>query len=97
MVTLDGLCAARGVTPDWIRMDVQGAEFDVLRGAMEVIRAGRGRLRWIVEMHPVEWPLFGVEARSVVALLAQMGLHVENLRPGAVDFDEGDHALLTDL
>ena len=33
VVTIDGICAALGRPPDWIRMDVQGLEFDVLAGA----------------------------------------------------------------
>ena len=38
VVTLDDVCASEQLTPTFIRMDVQGAEWHVLRGARETIR-----------------------------------------------------------
>ena len=94
VVTLDETCARLNVVPDVIRMDVQGAEFHALQGAREIIRAGRGRLRVVVEMHPDEWPLFGVDLAAGQAILSSLGLTAEAIEPGLGCFGQGDHALL---
>ena len=55
VVTIDEMCDVIGCTPDWIRMDVQGVELDVLRGASRTLNSAP-RLRIVAEMHPREWP-----------------------------------------
>lgn len=47
-VTVDSLCRRFGI-PDLVKIDVEGAESQVLEGACEC--ASQGRTRWIVEMH----------------------------------------------
>ena len=44
-------------------MDVQGAEWHVLRGARETIRRAGPDLVIVAEMHPQCWPGFGVDAQ----------------------------------
>jgi len=41
LITLDDYCATSGVLPDFIKLDVDGYEFSVLKGAEKVIRAKR--------------------------------------------------------
>jgi FkbM family methyltransferase len=94
-VTLDGVCAERGLQPTWIRMDVQGAEFDVLWGARETLRRGRGRMRVVAEMHPSSWPAFGLAPDRVPGVLAELGLEARSLVPGHDPFEQDAHAELT--
>lgn len=51
-VTLDAICDAFGVLPDLVKIDVEGAERDVLCGFRK--GAGHGRTRFLVEMHSNE-------------------------------------------
>jgi FkbM family methyltransferase len=48
-VTLDALCENFNVTPDFIKLDVEGAEHSVLKGSK--CCAAKARTRYLVEMH----------------------------------------------
>jgi FkbM family methyltransferase len=65
VTTLDEYCAANGVTPDWILIDTEGVELDVLRGAVRTIGASRAPV--VVEMHAPLWdnPETGAAIRSL--------------------------------
>lgn len=93
VVTIDDMCDVIGRPPDWIRMDVQGLEFDVLRGARRTLRAA-SRLRIVAEMHPQEWPEHGVTRGDVPDLLAGLGLRARSLTGAADPFTQDAHALL---
>jgi FkbM family methyltransferase len=69
VTTIDEFCAREHVTPDFIKIDVEGAELDVLRGARETIRRTRGRLALFVEMHPSIWRRSGSSSVDVRAEL----------------------------
>jgi FkbM family methyltransferase len=56
--TLDAFCHGRQLQPAVIKVDVEGAELHVLRGAREAC-ADPG-VRVFVEFHPSAWPSFGV-------------------------------------
>jgi FkbM family methyltransferase len=55
IVSLDEYCAAKRVSPDWLVIDVEGFEFEVLRGARETILKRRSGLSILVEIHPYLW------------------------------------------
>jgi FkbM family methyltransferase len=48
-VALDDFCAVRRLEPDVVKVDVEGAEASVLRGARELLRGRRARL--FLEVH----------------------------------------------
>jgi FkbM family methyltransferase len=81
VISIDTFCAAEQIAPDFIKVDVEGAELDVLRGARETIRRGRGRLALFVEMHPSVWPTIGVTKADVLAELGAQGLVAASLMP----------------
>ena len=44
VTTVDAFCSERGITPDFIKMDIEGSEYDALRGAEQTIRRCKPRL-----------------------------------------------------
>lgn len=48
-ITIDTVCANFGLTPDLMKIDVEGAEYDVLQGSKAC--AQKGQTRYLVEMH----------------------------------------------
>lgn len=77
--SIDAFCRSAGCLPALVKVDVEGAELDVLRGARETIAAAGDRLALYVEMHPHLWPSFGVTLADVEAELARQGLRAERL------------------
>lgn len=76
VVTLDEVVAGGAPPPDVVKLDVEGSEGDVLRGAREVLRAHRPAL--IVELHDTH--------ADVLPELRDAGYALENLQgPAPVD------------
>lgn len=84
VTTVDAFCAQRGLTPDWIMMDIEGYEIAALEGACKTIEAGRGRLNLIVEMHPNVWSISGASRERMEALISELSLNLVSLT-GQVD------------
>lgn len=79
-VTIDDFCAREGITPSFIKIDVEGAELDVLRGARATIAAAGPALALFVEMHPTIWREMGLSPADLQAELAHQNLRAEPLR-----------------
>lgn len=94
VVTVDDLCAEHGIVPTFIRMDVQGAEFDVLRGARAVIGRVGAALTIVAEMHPQCWPSFGMDEARAMAIIGDLGLRAEPLEAGQPVFARDGHVVL---
>ena len=76
--TLDGICAARGIAEvHLIKIDVEGAEADVLRGAARTLAASP-RLTLLIELHPWITP-----PRDVLVPLAERGFRLFDVRAPA--------------
>jgi hypothetical protein len=94
IVTVDQICATMDRRPTWMRMDVQGLELDVLRGAHDLLHDARGQLTIVAEMHPEQWVALGIEVGDVDGILAGMGLRARCL-PGQQDrYEQSSHAIL---
>ena len=94
LVTLDAICDESGLIPDWIRMDVQGLEFDVLKGARNIIKSGRGRLRIVAEMHPQIWPELGINENMAMSILDELNLRCRPLEADGKLFEPDGHVLM---
>jgi FkbM family methyltransferase len=75
-ITIDEFCRREAVKPDLIKIDVEGAELAVLRGARDTLRARRD-VAIFVELHPTLWPAIGVTREQIESELAGMGLRFE--------------------
>lgn len=76
-VRLDTLCAASGLAPDAVKMDVEGAEMDALRGARETLARHRPVL--FLSTHGP-----GVH-RACLALLRELGYAMRPILGGDVE------------
>jgi FkbM family methyltransferase len=68
--TVDEYCAASTLEPDWMLIDVEGFEFDVLSGAMATILRRGPALSIVVEIHPTLWETTGWSIADVENLCA---------------------------
>ncbi|MFL6280572.1 MAG: FkbM family methyltransferase [Vicinamibacterales bacterium] len=94
VVTIDDLCDQMRIRPAFIRMDVQGAEFDALRGARRTIAAAGPGLTIVAEMHPQCWPSFGIDEAHARHTIDTLGLSAEPLEPGTDLFARDGHIVL---
>jgi FkbM family methyltransferase len=77
--TLDAFCATRQLRPDVVKIDVEGAELDVLKGARQVLASHA--VQAFLELHPSVWASRGVTAEQIRAELAAQHLTAEPLDP----------------
>ncbi len=77
MRSVDNLCAELGFRPDLVKVDVEGYELGVLRGAREILGALQPLL--FLELHPDHLRRLGHSPRQVVELLAGLGYRFRGL------------------
>jgi FkbM family methyltransferase len=70
VVTLDGFCAQHGVGPDRVKIDVEGAELRVLRGALELLHASAD---FVCEIHPAQLEAAGDSEEELIAFVEAQG------------------------
>lgn len=73
--TLDTLVAELGVRPDLIKVDVEGFEFEVVRGAENVLRDIRPVI--LIEIHPWQLKLSGSSDQALIIFLESKGYAFE--------------------
>ena len=78
---LDNYCQTRGIThADYLKIDVEGAELQVLQGAAGMIRASRPEM--IIELHETMAPNFGYTTQNVVEYLQGLNYTLYQVLPG---------------
>jgi FkbM family methyltransferase len=77
--TIDAFCERHGARPDVVKIDVEGAELDVLTGARRVL--AQPDLQAFLEFHPSVWAGRGVTPDAIRDELATQGLVAEALDP----------------
>jgi FkbM family methyltransferase len=90
VTTVDHFCEEQRLDPSFIKIDVEGFELAVLKGARQTIRRIGSRLALFVEMHPSVWPALGMSVADVRAELESQGLEAVPLaRTDDMWSDEG--------
>lgn len=80
--TVDALCSELGFRPDVVKIDVEGYELAVLRGALRTLREERPAL--FLELHPQRLRELGSSAGEVAGLLAELGYRIFDLNDASV-------------
>ena len=75
-LSIDSYCQRRGIAPEVIKIDVEGAEIGVLRGARETLR--RSRPLVILSVHPREIALAGESLEILRDLLDELGYDIRD-------------------
>lgn len=88
--TLDTLLAGVDAIPDLIKIDVEGAEHEVLKGAIETLRKGPALL---IEVHRFALGNFGSSSDALVAFLANLGYQEHRLSEMESHLGEYHHSL----
>ncbi len=70
-MTLDAFTAERGLRPDVIKIDVEGAEFRVLQGARRMLTEGAPLI--FCEIHPQQMQNVGGSVAELLDLVASLG------------------------
>jgi FkbM family methyltransferase len=84
-VSIDQFCAEHRLTPQVIKIDVEGAELAALRGARSTVAAAGPGLHLFVEMHPHLWARLGMSADDVRRECEAQGLVAERLDGSSQD------------
>ena len=70
-VSLDDFCAGRGLAPEVVKIDVEGAEIGVLRGARKTL--ARHRPLIFLSVHPRDIELMGENIEALSELIGSLG------------------------
>lgn len=76
-VSLDSFCAERGIFPDIIKIDVEGAEFEVLNGAHEVMKTSKPIIYF--SLHPGNLELLGRNPEEIHEILGRVGYKMSHI------------------
>mgnify|MGYP003974544311 FL=1 len=90
--TLDTFCRTRGIRPDVIKVDVEGAEFAVLEGAREILAGAKPVM--VISIHPQHLKALGRDAAELHALAAASGYTVSDTDGNAVETFQLDEYVL---
>jgi len=79
VITLDDYCEQNQIQPTAIKIDVEGFELQVLKGAVKTLTKFQDTIKIICEMHNFMWdrPDYDLE---ILALVHSCGLYVFNLK-----------------
>lgn len=78
-VTLDAFCAEKRIKPTFIKIDVEGAEYQVVRGGERVLREDRPTL--VLALHP-PWMPKGTSPQKLWDFLSAAGYDVRSIDGG---------------
>jgi FkbM family methyltransferase len=83
--TLDGAWQRLGISPDWIKIDIEGAEYLALQGGSRIMSSeNANRPTILMEVHPMFLPEFGVSGVDIVKILEERNYCVLTITGRAV-------------
>jgi hypothetical protein len=92
-ITLDTFCGELGRTPDLMKIDVEGAELLVLRGATQLLHKFHPAI--ILAVHPY-WLPAGHSSRQLFELLSEDGYRIYNSEGSPVqDLQDGEYLCIS--
>lgn len=94
VVSLDAFCDEHSVEPSWVKVDTEGWELQVLRGATGLFASNRN-VRFVVEMHPYAWQSAGYDADTFEKFCAEHALQVTPLSNQKEPFGEYGQVLVS--
>ncbi len=87
-ISIDGLCEDLKLKPNLIRIDVEGAELHVIRGALQTLKRFRPKL--LLTFHPDDFVNSQAAYQELLSLLETCGYHTSpldgNLQPRVYPF-----------
>jgi FkbM family methyltransferase len=91
--TLDQFFDQKGLLPDLMKIDVEGYEISVLKGAQKIL--SRKRFPILCELHPGYWKAMNLDAKQFIQTTGDLGYHIFELN-GALcqDFNNCKMVLL---
>lgn len=69
-ISLDEYCTTRNIVPEFIKIDVEGAEMKVLQGMQELLNSS---LKILIEIHETDLAYFKSSKKEVISYLEQFG------------------------
>ena len=94
VVSLDAFCAERSIRPAWVKVDTEGWELPVLRGAKSLFSTDRN-VRFVVEMHPYAWHSAGYDEVIFRKFCVEHSLRIEPLSNQGNVFTEYGQVLIS--
>ncbi len=94
IVSLDDYVARNGISADYVKIDVEGAELQVLRGAKRLLRTERPIV--FCELHKFNWDKFHASEAQLNDLLAEVGYEMEDIMTGKplIEIPEHCHVIM---
>ncbi len=77
VTTLDQFFSQNGLLPDLIKIDVEGYEMSVLKGAQKLI--SKKRCPILCELHPGYWKAMNLNAGHFIQMAEDLGYHIFEL------------------
>jgi FkbM family methyltransferase len=92
VTTIDAYCRAKNIKPSLIKIDVEGFEFNVLKGARNTLKEVRPSI--LVELHPMNWPALGIDVGWAAEQLRELNYKATALEKQGDVLSEHGHVML---